>query len=812
MSSRSQINPKAGLSLGMNEELANKNLQLPLLPLRDTVIFPNMVCPLLVARKKSIATIEAAIRQGKGIVCVAQLDSSVENPKLSDLYGMGTLVKIPQIMKLADGSYKILVEGVCRAVVDSLNVDQDFYEIETLLYPESLSQEEDNFTLAKVLYNRFERYAKYTDNVSEEVVSSLKNVHEPGRLCDLVALNLPVSVAKRQEVLDTYSISMRLEKVVMILQQEIEWMKVDQRIHSRVKQRISSEQEKYFKHQKLRAIQEELGDNDHDPNAQDIQNFQNKLDALKLPEDIYEKATSELNKLKHTPPMSAEATVIRMYLEWIIDLPWHKQARINKDLKKAEKMLNQDHYGLDKVKDRILESLAVHTRVKKPRGPILCLVGPPGVGKTSLGKSVAQAIGRPFVRISLGGVRDESEIRGHRKTYIGAMPGRVVKAMKRAKVVNPLVMLDEIDKMGMDYRGDPASALLEVLDPEQNKHFSDHYLEVDYDLSDVLFLTTSNTLDIPSPLLDRMEIIRLPGYTETEKWQIAKRHLLPKALKQNGIKKEELKVSDACLMDMIRRYTKEAGVRDLSRNLDRVCRKYVRNTVGKKAKKTTMISSKSLKNYLGSYRYSLEKKHQKPCVGRIQGLAWTSVGGETLTIEVVCYPGKGELIQTGSLGDVMKESMRAALSVVRKHALNYGLDYEFFTKNDFHIHMPEGATPKDGPSAGIGISSALLSAATGLAIRSDVALTGEVTLNGDVLAIGGLKEKLLAAVRAEIKDVIIPKENEKDIDDLPQEVTRSLQIHCVNSVSDVFDKVLVSTRVTKPPLSSYQPTSILQDA
>ena len=791
----------------MDSSQSNQKIHLPLLPLRDTVLFPNMVLPLHVTRKKSINSLELAIRTGRGLLCVAQMDPDIDEPKSSDLYTVGVIVKIPQVIKLPCGNYKILVEGICRASIDSFTTTPSLFEANTTIFHEEKDNEEENYTLSKVLYNRFERYVKYTDNLSDEVLSSLKNVHEPGRLSDLVTLNLPVSVSKKQDILDTLSVVSRIEKVIMLLQQEIEWMKIDQRIHSRVKQRISQEQEKYFKHQKLRAIQEELGDNDQDPNAQEVIDLQKKIKKLKLPTEAHDKALSELNKLKHTPPMSAEATVIRMYLEWIVDLPWHKRSKLSKDLNKAESSLNDDHFGLEKVKDRILESLAVHGRVKKPKGPILCLVGPPGVGKTSLGKSVAKAVGRPFVRISLGGVRDESEIRGHRKTYIGAMPGRVIKAMKRAQVVNPLVMLDEIDKMGMDYRGDPASALLEVLDPEQNKQFSDHYLEVDYDLSDVMFLTTSNTLNIPTPLLDRMEIIRIPGYTEREKWHIAKRHLLPKHLQQNGVTVDELRVSDSAIYSIIRSYTREAGVRDLSRHLDKICRKHVRFTHGVKKSTSARVSVQTLKKYLGVHHFEKDKCAQSDAVGKIQGLAWTSVGGELLTIEVIAYPGKGDLVQTGSLGDVIKESMRAALSVVRSVAPRYGLSTDFFRKHDLHIHMPEGATPKDGPSAGIGICSALLSAVLGLPIRADIALTGELTLNGDVLQIGGLKEKLLAAVRVGIREVIIPEGNKKDLEELPAEVKSRLTVHCVSRIESVFTLV-IRKLVTGGQLSNQAGSSI----
>ena len=774
---------------GMSNTIIKQKIDLPLLPLRDLVVFPNMVVPLLISRKKSIQSLELALRSGRGLLCVSQIDATHDDPKSADLYGMGVMARVPQAIKLPDGNYKVLVEGVCRASIEALKVTSSFWEAQAAVYEEPL-QEDESGSLSKVLFARFTRYGKYTDNISDEVMNALQNVHDAGRLCDLITSHLPIDVSRKQDILDTVALSSRIDKVVLLLQQEIEWMKVDQRIHSRVKQRISQEQEKYFKHQKLRAIQEELGEGESDPHQQDFLELEKRLSKMTLPVLVKEKVASEMKKLKATPPMSAEATVIRMYLEWISDLPWTKRAKINTNLAKAEKVLSGEHYALDKVKDRILESLAVQLRVKKTKGPVLCLVGPPGVGKTSLGKSVAKAIGRPFLRISLGGVRDESEIRGHRKTYIGAMPGRILKAMKRAKVMNPLIMLDELDKMGMDYRGDPASALLEVLDPEQNKQFSDHYLEVDYDLSDVLFLATANTLDLPAPLMDRMEVIRLSGYTENEKHEIVRKHLLPKSLQENGVKSDELQISDSAITDIIKRYTREAGVRNLARHLDQICRKHVREALTSK-KKSTRITVQNVKKYLGVNPFEHTKKGECNTIGRIQGLAWTSVGGEMLVIEVVTYPGKGSLVQTGSLGEVIKESMQAALSVVRANALSYGVDADYFSKHDIHIHMPEGATPKDGPSAGIGICSALLSAVLRRPIRHEVAVTGEVTLNGQVLAIGGLKEKLLAAVQAGLTEVVIPNENKKDLDELPNSVKTSLTIHTVKTIQEVFMHVLV---------------------
>ncbi len=765
-------------------------VDLPFLFLRDVVVFPHMVVPLYVGREKSIQAVEAALKDNNLIFCVTQLDEDNDDPNEDDVHNMGTIAKIPQIIKLPDGTSKILVEGISRASIQSTHLDNGYYQGSTIVYVEDMEDESQNQSLVRALYKRFEQFSNFSDSISKDVLSALSNVYEPGRLCDLITLNLSISVSKKQEILKTVSVTHRVEKVITFLHEEVEWMKIDQRIHNRVRLRISREQEKYYKHQKLKAIQEELGDGDLESvGLQESDAFQKKITDKKLPKEVHEKAMSEINKLKMMAPMSAEATVIRMYLEWIIDLPWKERAKLQKDISKSKKVLDAEHYGLEEVKDRVVENLAVHTRVGRLKGPVICLVGPPGVGKTSLGKSIADALGRPFVRISLGGVRDESEIRGHRKTYIGAMPGRIVKAMKRAKVTNPLIMLDEIDKMGMDYRGDPASALLEVLDPEQNKNFSDHYLEVEYDLSNVLFITTANSMEIPIPLMDRMEIIRIPGYTEKEKLNIAKKYLIPSNYKKNGVKRNEIHLSDGALYDIIRRYSKEAGVRDLDRQIDKITRKVIHNNVKKKKNVSVNISKQSLKKYLGVAKYDYGMVNKKDKVGVIRGLAWTSVGGELLTLEALTYPGKGEIKYTGSLGNVMKESISTAYSLVKSKAENYSIGPESFKKIDVHVHVPEGATPKDGPSAGIGMCAVVLSAVTKLPIKADVALTGEVTLGGEVLAIGGLKEKLLAALRGEITTVIIPQENKKDIDELPQEVKKGLKIHCVSKIDEVFPLV-----------------------
>ena len=761
----------------------------PLLPLRDIVVFPHMVLPLFVGRKSSKRVIETAIERDCEIFCVTQKDAGKEFPRLDDLHEMGTVAKIPQIIKLPDGCYKILVEGVNRARIAGINDDDVCkralvcMQIETSLI--------DDSSLTKVVMNRFADYAKHTDTISPEVVAALKSISHTGRLCDLITINLPIDPERKQEILDIVDIEKRVERVITILQQEIEWMQIDQRIHSRVKKSISKDQENYFKNQKLKAIQQELGDEDLENGVAEAEKLKEQVEKLGLPADSKEKVLAEVNRLRLMPPMSAESTVIRSYIEWVTELPWKKKVKPNTNLSKAQEALDNDHFGLKAVKERIIESIAVSHRVAKMKGPILCLVGPPGVGKTSLGRSIAEATGRPFVRISLGGVRDESEIRGHRKTYIGAMPGRIIKAMKKAKVTNPLIMLDEIDKMGSDFRGDPGAALLEVLDPEQNAKFSDHYLEIDYNLSDVLFITTANSLDIPLPLLDRMEIIRIAGYTEQEKLNIAQNYLLRKNYDNNGLKTSELTISAAVLRQIIQFYTREAGVRELDRNINKICRKVVKQLAdgAKKKQRAVTVTRKSLSKYLGVPPYKYGEKASDDAVGKIQGLAWTAVGGDLLTIEALIYPGKGKYVYTGSLGDVMKESIKTALSIVKKESETHHIPNDFFDKHDIHVHVPEGATPKDGPSAGIGMTAVILSAVTGKKIRSDIALTGEVTLSGDVLAIGGLKEKLLAALRGQIKTVIIPEPNKKDLDDMPTEVLKGLDIKPVSRIESVFPLV-----------------------
>ena len=764
-------------------------VEIPFLLTRDIVIFPHMVVPLYVGRDKSVAAIEHALKSDSIIFCLTQIDPVKEHPKSTDLYKIGTICKIAQLIKLPDSTYKILVEGVCRATRESISQQGAYIRGKCTAHTENMEEEEESQHLVKTLYKRFDKFAAYSESISSDILVSLRNVQEPGRLCDLITLNLSINTDLKQTILETLPVPERVERVVGLLHQEVEWMKIDQRIHNRVKQRISKEQERYYKHQKLKAIQEELGDNDLESGLAEADAFMLKIEELKLAKEVKEKAVSEAQKLKMMAPMSAEATVVRTYLEWLMDIPWHKENKIEKDMKKSKAMLDKDHYGLEKIKERILENLAVQQRVKKLKGPVLCLVGPPGVGKTSLGKSIAQSVGRAFVRISLGGVRDESEIRGHRKTYIGAMPGRIIKAMKRAKVINPLIMLDEVDKMGMDSRGDPASALLEVLDPEQNKFFSDHYLEVDYDLSNVLFIATANSMEIPEPLLDRMEIIRIPGYTENEKLHIATEHLLPKVKKRNGIKKNELQIGRSAFTEIIRSYTRESGVRGLEKELDKIARKVVRNNTERKKQTMSKVAKNGLRKYLGVARYEYGMANKTNQIGLIRGLAWTSVGGELLTIEALVYPGKGDIVYTGSLGDVMKESIKAAFSIVKSQASQYNIGSEDFKKIDIHVHVPEGATPKDGPSAGIGMCAVMLSAIANIPIKASIALTGEVTLAGKVLAIGGLKEKLLAALRGEIVDVIIPYDNKKDIEELPEEVKKGLNIHLVKNIKEVFPLV-----------------------
>ncbi|MEC8461239.1 MAG: endopeptidase La [Pseudomonadota bacterium] len=773
---------------------------MPAVPVRDVVVFPSTIIPLFIGRDSSIESIKQAITGEGFLFLVTQIKATTDIPQQNEVYSVGTICKIPQVLKLPDGSYKVLIEGVARGQL--MTWDQgDFIKATVMeLHDDHQPARDDQPALIKVLLTKYAQYIKITGTVSNiESLGPLSKVTNLSTLCDLIASQLPLSIELKQGILSTPSSSERLEKTMLALQQEIEWLKIDQKINAKIKERITDDQEKYYRNQKLRVIQQELeeGLSEDDPAVTEQGELAKKIKALKLPKESNEKVMAELDKLKMMPPMSAEATVVRMYLDWVVALPWHKRSKSDHDINRVAKKLDVHHFGLEKVKDRILQLLAVQKRVKVVSGPILCLVGPPGVGKTSLGQSVADAMGRPFVRISLGGVRDEAEIRGHRKTYIGSMPGRIIKAIKRAGVKNPLILLDEIDKMGMDYRGDPASALLEVLDSEQNQKFSDHYLEIDFDLSEVLFITTANSLNIPTALRDRMEIIQLSGYTEKEKITIATRYLLPTALKQNGLKKEELFCTPNAMINIVRAYTKESGVRGLNRMLNLLCRKVLleqlkhqessKSKPGLKAKK---VSQQNLVKYLGVARYDRTVLKRCDQIGVVNGLAWTELGGEVLKIESVMYPGKGGVHYTGSLGDVMKESIKTAISVVRKFSGKYKVNEALFKSHDLHVHVPEGATPKDGPSAGIGMCTAILSVLTDTPIHATVAMTGELTLVGDVLAIGGLKEKLLAALRYKITDVIVPEANRRDMHEMPIEITKGLKVHFVNHIVEVFPLAL----------------------
>lgn len=765
--------------------------QYPVLPLRDTVMFPFMVVPLFVGRKKTIAALQYARDNDTEIFLLAQKNPEQETPSRKDLFEYGCTAKILQILKIPDGTVKILVEGQKRAKLKTLNTRGPFYRATVTLYDEPVVHDENIAEpLVRSLSHDFDEYTNYCDIITSDMLISLRGLEEPGRFSDAIAMHLPLAIEDKQRVLEAIAIEARVELLLSYLQREIEWSKVEKKIQDKVKDQIKSDQTKYYNLKKLEAFKKELSDDGEFIEADDVSELEAKLKALDLKDEVRDKVASELQKLKQMPPMSAEANVVRSYLEWIADLPWNNMQKNAYSLSEATDKLNADHYGLHEVKDRILEFLAVQLRVKKLKGPILCLVGPPGVGKTSLGRSIAHAMNREFVRISLGGVRDEAEIRGHRKTYIGAMPGRVIKAMKQAKVSNPLILLDEIDKMGMDFRGDPASALLEVLDPEQNHTFNDHYLEVDYDLSDTIFITTANSLNMPAALRDRLEIIRIPGYTELEKVNIANRFLWEKNVEDVGSSTDMIHISDSAITEIIRHYTREAGVRSLERSLAKICRKVVKNQLTAKHDKPVYVRPRAIEKYLGVQQYKFGMAENTSQIGIVTGLAWTEVGGELLTIEVVTLPGKGKTITTGNLGDVMKESIQAALSIVRSRSATLHLDEQFYQNTDIHVHMPEGATPKDGPSAGIGLSLALVSALTKIPVKPHIAMTGEITLRGEILAIGGLKEKLLAALRGGITDVIIPEENRKDLKEIPKEVLSGLRIHPLQWIDQVLDMAL----------------------
>jgi len=760
---------------------------LAVLPLRDIVVFPHMIVPLFVGRDKSVRALEAVMKEDKQILLVAQKNAAQDDPSPEDIYRVGTVSTILQLLKLPDGTVKVLVEGVRRARINRFTETDSYFEVEA----ENLERHDDESkeveALARTVVSQFEQYIKLNKKIAPEVLVSVNQIDEPSKLADTVASHLGLKISDKQELLEISATSERLERVFNHMESEIGVLQVEKKIRNRVKRQMEKTQREYYLNEQLKAIQKELGEGED--GKDETAELEAKIKATKLSKEAREKALAELKKLRSMSPMSAEATVVRNYLDWVLGIPWKKRSKIKNDVVEAERVLNADHFGLEKIKERIVEYLAVQSRSPKLRGPILCLVGPPGVGKTSLGKSIAKATGRNFVRMSLGGVRDEAEIRGHRRTYIGSMPGKVIQGMKKAKTSNPLFLLDEIDKLGADWRGDPSSALLEVLDPEQNSTFADHYLEVDYDLSDVMFVTTANSMRMPQPLLDRMEIIRIPGYTEDEKVEIAKRHLVAKQGEAHGLKREEWSISDDALHELIRTYTREAGVRNLEREIANLARKAVKEIVTNKTKKVA-ITRKNLQKFSGVPRFRYGETEAEDMVGVVTGLAWTEVGGEILTIESVLLPGKGGIKQTGKLGDVMQESVQAAYSYIRSRAIQFGIKPPFFDKRDIHVHVPEGATPKDGPSAGIAMATSIVSAITGIPIRRDIAMTGEITLRGRVLPIGGLKEKLLAALRAGITTVIIPKDNEKDLIEIPDNVKKGLTIIAVSHVDEVIDKAL----------------------
>jgi ATP-dependent Lon protease len=772
----------------MTVSLSAEARVLPLLPLRDVVVFPHMVIPLFVGRPKSIKALEAAMEEGKNVVLVAQKSAAKDEPAPEDLYEVGTVSTILQMLKLPDGTVKVLVEGVQRARIERVLTEKPNFEaqIELIVSEEPDSNEVE--AMRRTLLAQFDQYVKLNKKIPPEVLTSLSGIDGAGRLSDTIAAHLPLKLEQKQQILEMSAVARRLEQLLQLLETEIDIMQVEKRIRGRVKRQMEKSQREYYLNEQVKAIQKELGDSEE---GADLDELEKKIKSAHMPKEARVKAEAELKKLKLMSPMSAEATVVRNYIDTLVGLPWKKKTKVSTDLTNSEEILDEDHYGLEKVKERIVEYLAVQQRVEKLKAPILCLVGPPGVGKTSLGQSIARATNRKFVRMSLGGVRDEAEIRGHRRTYIGSMPGKILQNMTKVGVRNPLFLLDEVDKMGMDFRGDPSSALLEVLDPEQNHTFVDHYVEVEYDLSDVMFVATANTLNIPAPLLDRMEVIRLSGYTEDEKVHIAKQYLLPKQYKANGIKEGELNVTDAALRDITRYYTREAGVRGLDRELAKISRKVIKSILTKKKEGSHLtVNSKNLDKYLGVRKYTYGIAEKENQIGQVTGLAWTEVGGELLTVEAVKLPGKGNTVTTGKLGEVMQESIKAAVSVVRARAKRLGIAEDFYQNQDLHIHLPEGATPKDGPSAGISIATAITSVLTGIPVRCDVAMTGEITLRGEVLPIGGLKEKLLAAHRGGIKTVLIPKENVKDLPEIPDEVKAAIEILPVQWFDEVLDRAL----------------------
>ncbi|HCH0390866.1 TPA: endopeptidase La [Vibrio parahaemolyticus] len=770
----------------MNLERSER-IEIPVLPLRDVVVYPHMVIPLFVGREKSISCLETAMETNKQVLLVAQKQADTDEPTVDDLFEVGTVATILQLLKLPDGTVKVLVEGQQRAKINHFK-ESDFFlaEAEFIVTPELDEREQE--VIVRSAINQFEGFIKLNKKIPPEVLTSLNGIDEAARLADTIAAHMPLKLVDKQQVLEIIDVTERLEFLMGQMKSEIDLLQVEKRIRGRVKKQMEKSQREYYLNEQMKAIQKELGEMEDAPD--EFETLQKKIDESKMPQEAREKTEQELQKLKMMSPMSAEATVVRSYIDWMVSVPWTKRSKVKKNLAKAEEILNEDHYGLERVKERILEYLAVQNRINKLKGPILCLVGPPGVGKTSLGRSIASATGRKYVRMALGGVRDEAEIRGHRRTYIGSLPGKLIQKMSKVGVKNPLFLLDEIDKMSSDMRGDPASALLEVLDPEQNNSFNDHYLEVDYDLSDVMFVATSNSMNIPGPLLDRMEVIRLSGYTEDEKLNIAKRHLVEKQVQRNGLKPNEIVIEDSAIIGIIRYYTREAGVRGLEREISKICRKAVKNILLDKDIKSVTVTMDNLKEYLGVQRFDYGKADESNRIGQVTGLAWTEVGGDLLTIETQSMPGKGKLTQTGSLGDVMQESIQAAMTVVRSRADKLGINSDFYEKKDIHVHVPEGATPKDGPSAGTAMCTALVSALTGNPVKAEVAMTGEITLRSEVLPIGGLKEKLLAAHRGGIKTVLIPKDNERDLEEIPENVIADLQVIPVQWIDEVLKVAL----------------------
>ena len=763
---------------------------LPVLPLRDVVVFPYMVMPLFVGRAKSISALDEAMNEGKQLLLVSQKQADLEEPTVNDVFDVGTIANIIQLLKLPDGTVKVLVEGQQRAKINQLNDGEDHFSAEVTPIETTFGDEKELDVVKAAVLNEFESYLQLNKKIPADVLGALQRIDDTDRLADTMAAHIPVTVRHKQSVLELADVQERLEYLLGMMESEADILQVEKRIRGRVKKQMEKSQRNYYLSEQIKAIRKEMDEGESEDTIDEVEQLRQKVEAAGMPADVREKVESELQKLKMMSAMSAEATVVRSYVEWMLQVPWHKRTKVKKDIAKAQQVLDADHYGLERVKERILEYLAVQARLNKIKGPILCLVGPPGVGKTSLGQSIANATGRKYVRMALGGVRDEAEIRGHRKTYIGALPGKLIQKMAKVGVKNPLFLLDEIDKMSSDMRGDPASALLEVLDPEQNTTFNDHYLEVDYDLSDVMFVATSNSMNIPGPLLDRMEVIRLSGYTEDEKLNIAMQHLLQKQIERNGLKKGELTIEESAILDIIRYYTREAGVRGLEREISKICRKAVKNLLVNPKVKSITVNSDNLHDYLGVKRFEFGKADTQNRVGEVTGLAWTEVGGDLLTIETASVVGKGKLTFTGSLGDVMKESIQAAMTVVRARAEKLGINSEFHEKRDIHIHVPDGATPKDGPSAGIAMCTALVSCLTGNPVRADVAMTGEISLRGKVLPIGGLKEKLLAAHRGGIKTVLIPKDNVKDLEEIPDNVKENLAIHAVETIDEVLGLAL----------------------